>query len=559
MKDDAFEVAERGFAVLHSPELNKGTAFTLPEREALGLTGLLPPRVLTIHQQAERAYQLYSGQSDELAKNVFLSALADRNETLFYHLLLAHVEEMFPIIYTPTVGTAIQQYSHQFRRPRGVFLSIDEPESIEESLRNAARSREEVDLIVTTDSEAILGIGDWGIGGIDICVGKLAVYTAAAGIDPGRTLPVALDVGTDNETLLDDPLYLGSRRRRVRGEPYRQFVRRYVATALELFPNALLHWEDFSAPNARWILEEYRSKICTFNDDMQGTAGVVLAAILVGLRIASVEMRDLRVVIFGAGTAGCGIADLLRSALIDAGLSPQAAAERIWLVGRHGLILRESPNVRDYQAAYARRAEEVTAWRRDGERGITLEEVVRRVHPAVLIGTSGVSGAFTHDAIEEMAKGASRPIVLPLSNPTSLAEALPADLIEWTGGRGLVATGSPFAPVLYNGVSFTIGQANNSMLFPGLGLGTIVTRARTIGDSMFAAAAGAIAAMVDGSRLGDAILPSVANLREVSAHVAVAVAKRAIEEGEARVAPPDLEAAIREAMWEPVYRPIRAI
>lgn len=400
MKDDAFEVAERGFAVLHSPELNKGTAFTLPEREALGLTGLLPPRVLTIHQQAERAYQLYSGQSDELAKNVFLSALADRNETLFYHLLLAHVEEMFPIIYTPTVGTAIQQYSHQFRRPRGVFLSIDEPESIEESLRNAARSREEVDLIVTTDSEAILGIGDWGIGGIDICVGKLAVYTAAAGIDPGRTLPVALDVGTDNETLLDDPLYLGSRRRRVRGEPYRQFVRRYVATALELFPNALLHWEDFSAPNARWILEEYRSKICTFNDDMQGTAGVVLAAILVGLRIASVEMRDLRVVIFGAGTAGCGIADLLRSALIDAGLSPQAAAERIWLVGRHGLILRESPNVRDYQAAYARRAEEVTAWRRDGERGITLEEVVRRVHPAVLIGTSGVSGAFTHDAIE---------------------------------------------------------------------------------------------------------------------------------------------------------------
>jgi malate dehydrogenase (oxaloacetate-decarboxylating) len=554
-----FEVAARGFDVLHTPEINKGTAFTLAEREALGLTGLLPSTVLTLEQQAQRAYQLYLRQPDELAKNSFLSALQDRNETLFYYLLLSHVEEMFPIVYTPTVGTAIQQYSHQFRRPRGIFLSIDKPEKIEESLRNAAQSGEDIDLIVTTDSESILGIGDWGVGGIDICVGKLAVYTAAAGIDPGHTIPVALDVGTDNQSLLEDPLYLGYRERRVRGERYQRFVHEYITTALKLFPNALLHWEDFSALNARWILNEYRAKICTFNDDMQGTAGVVLSAILVGQRVASMRMRDLKAVIFGAGTAGCGIADLLRSELVNDGLLPQEAAARIWLVDREGLIVNGSPNVRDHQAAYARRPEEVSAWRRNGERGIMLDEVVRQVHPNVLIGSSAVSGAFTEPIVRELAKGTPRPIILPLSNPTSLSEALPADLVAWTEGRGLVATGSPFKPVLYNGVSYTIGQANNSALFPGLGLGTIVTRARTIGDSMFGAAARAIAAMVDAGHLGASILPPISNLREVSANVAIAVGNQAVSEGLARNQPADLERAIRNAMWEPAYRPMKAI
>jgi malate dehydrogenase (oxaloacetate-decarboxylating) len=557
--DGGFEVAARGFDVLHTPEINKGTAFTLAEREALGLTGLLPSTVLTLEQQAQRAYQLYLRQPDELAKNSFLSALQDRNETLFYYLLLSHVEEMFPIVYTPTVGTAIQQYSHQFRRPRGIFLSIDKPEKIEESLRNAAQSGEDIDLIVTTDSESILGIGDWGVGGIDICVGKLAVYTAAAGIDPGRTIPVALDVGTDNQSLLEDPLYLGYRERRVRGERYQRFVHEYITTALKLFPNALLHWEDFSALNARWILKEYRAKICTFNDDMQGTAGVVLSAIFVGQRVASMRMRDLKAVIFGAGTAGCGIADLLRSELVNDGLSPEEAAARIWLVDRDGLIVNGSPNIRDHQAAYARRPEEVSAWRRNGERGIMLDEVVRQVHPNVLIGSSAVSGAFTETIVRELAKGTPRPIILPLSNPTSLSEALPADLIAWTEGRGLVATGSPFKPVLYNGVSYTIGQANNSALFPGLGLGTVVTRARTISDSMFGAAARAIAAMVDAGHLGASILPPISNLREVSANVATAVGKQAMTEGLARNQPADLERAIRSAMWEPAYRPMKAI
>ncbi len=542
-----------GLGILHAPELNKGTAFTLAEREALGLIGLLPSAVLTIEQQAQRAYQQYVRQPDDLAKNVFLTALADRNETLFYHLLLEHVEEMLPIVYTPTVGTAIQQYSHQFRRPRGAFLSIDAPEQIEESLRNAAPHGDEIDLLVATDAEAILGIGDWGVGGIDICSGKLALYTAAAGIDPRRTLPVMLDVGTDNQTLLDDPLYLGYRARRERGERYRAFVRRYVAAARELFPNALLHWEDFGAVNARWILDEYRSEVCTFNDDMQGTAGVVLAAILVGLRTARLPMCELKAVIFGAGTAGCGIADLLRSALVREGLSPAEAAARIWLVGRHGLIVRGGTNVREYQAPYARDISEVAAWRCDDER-ITLEEVVRQIGPTVLIGTSAVPGAFTQTAITEMAKGTPRPIILPLSNPTNLCEAHPQDLIAWTHGRALVATGSPFPPVLYDDVGYAIGQANNSILFPGLGLGAIVTRARTIGDSLFAAAAEAISEAVEASHPGAAILPPVSSLRAVSARVAFAVARQAIAEGSARVAPADLERAIRDAMWEPVYR-----
>jgi malate dehydrogenase (oxaloacetate-decarboxylating) len=552
------EVSTRGFDVLRTPAINKGTAFTIIEREALGLTGLLPPAVLTIEQQAERAYELYQRQPDELAKNAWLSALQDRNETLFYYLLCSHVEEMFPIVYTPTVGTAIQQYSHQFRRPRGVFLSIEKPHQIEDSLRNAVPSGE-VDLLIATDAESILGIGDWGVGGIDICIGKSAVYTAAAGINPNRVIPVVLDVGTDNQSLLSDPLYLGNRRPRVRGEQYQRFVDRYISVARRLFPNALLHWEDFSAMNARWILNTYRSEICTFNDDIQGTSAVVLAAILSGLKVSSGRMRDQKVVIFGGGTAGCGIADLVAGELMKEGLSRAEALERFWIVGRNGLILQGAPNIREHQAPYARRSDQVAGWERDAESRIPLGEVVRRVHPTVLIGSSTVAGAFTESIVREMAKGTPRPIILPLSNPTSLTEANPTDLISWTEGRALIATGSPFRPVLYNGVSYTIGQANNSTAFPGIGLGAIVTRARLISDAMFAAAAKAIVEMVDGSNLGASILPGVGNLREVSVKVALAVARQAAAEGLTRVAPPDLERAIRDAMWEPRYGPIRAV
>lgn len=559
--DGSLEISARGSDVLHNPQVNKGTAFTREERHELGLTGLLPPAILTLEQQAERAYELFTTQADDLAKNRFLTTMQDRNETLFFHLVESHIVEMLPIIYTPTVGLAIQQYSHQFRRPRGIFLSIDRPDEMEDALRNGLCGPDpaDVDLIIATDAEAILGIGDWGVGGIDICVGKLSVYIAAAGIDPMRAVPVVLDVGTDRQSLLDDPLYLGYRHRRVRGERYRAFIDQYVSTALRLFPNALLHWEDVSAVNGRWILSEYRDKTCTFNDDIQGTAAIVLACVLSGLRVSRTKLRDQRFVIFGAGCAGCGIADLLRNALIEAGLSPEEAALRFWCVDRAGLLVDDMPGLHDFQKCYARPAAEVADWNRDDERGISLEEVVARVAPTVLIGSSGVTGAFTEQVVRQMAKGTPRPVILPLSNPTALCEARPDDLIEWTEGKALVATGSPFQPVVYEGSTYDIAQSNNAMIFPGLGLGTIVTRARIISDGMFMAAARAIADMVDATQLGAAILPPISNVRNVSTCVAIAVAEQAVREGLARVELSDVETAIREKMWVPRYRNVRAI
>jgi len=559
--DGSFRVSARGSDVLRTPQINKGTAFTEREREALGLVGLLPPAVLTLEQQAERAYELFRAQADDLAKNTFLTALRDRNETLFFHLLTSHVVEMLPIIYTPTVGLAIQQYSHQFRRPRGIFLSIDRPHEIESSLRNneAGDGPDDVDLIVATDAEAILGIGDWGVGGMDICIGKLAVYTAAAGIDPSRTIPVMLDVGTDRQSLLDDPLYLGYRNRRVRGDRYRAFIDTYVSTALRVYPNALLHWEDLAASNARYVLNTYRSSVCTFDDDIQGTASMVLAAVVGALKVTRGRLGDQRFVIFGAGTAGIGVADLIAEAMTSDGLSHEEAVRRFWCVDRNGLLTEDMRELYDFQRPYARPADEVAPWDRHPERGIALAEVVRRVDPTVLIGASGVTGAFDEEIVRQMARGTPRPIILPLSNPTALAEAKPGNLIAWSDGKALVATGSPFAPVVYSGATYVIAQANNAIIFPGLGLGTIVTRARLISDGMFAAAAAAIADMVDASRVGAPILPPMERIHDVSMRVAVAVASQAMREGLARVAPADVEAAVRNAMWQPRYRRIEAI
>jgi malate dehydrogenase (oxaloacetate-decarboxylating) len=559
--DGSFQISARGFDVLRTPQINKGTAFTEREREALGLVGLLPLAVLTLEQQAERAYELFLKEADDLARNTFLTAMRDRNETLFFHLLTSHVAEMLPIVYTPTVGLAIQQYSHQFRRPRGVFLSIDRPHEIESALRNneGGGGPDDVDLIVATDAEAILGIGDWGVGGIDICIGKLSAYTAAAGIDPSRTIPVMLDVGTDRQSLLDDPLYLGYRNPRVRGDRYRAFIDAFVSTALRVYPNALLHWEDLGASNARYVLNTYRSSICTFNDDIQGAASIVLAAVVGALKVVRGRLRDQRFVIFGAGTAGCGIADLIAEAMTSDGLSREEAACRFWCVDRNGLLLEDMPDLRDFQRPYARPANEVATWHRNPEGGIALAEVVRRVDPTVLIGASGVTGAFDEAIVRQMARGTPRPIILPLSNPTVLAEAEPANLIAWSDGKALVATGSPFAPVVYSGATYVIAQANNAMIFPGLGLGTIVTRARLISDGMFVAAAATIADMVDASQLGAPILPPMERLRDVSMRVAVAVASQALREGLARVVPPDVEAAVRNAMWQPQYPCIEAI
>ncbi|MFI8529356.1 NAD-dependent malic enzyme [Streptomyces aquilus] len=556
-----FETSARGRAVLADPRLNRGTAFTAPERRALGLDGLIPPRVLTLDQQADRAYGQYTAQPSDLAKNVYLTALHDRNEVLFYRLVSDHLSEMLPIVYTPTVGTAIERYSNEYRRPRGIYLSVDAPEDIEPALRASELTAADVDLVVATDGEAILGIGDWGVGGIDISVGKLAVYTAAAGIDPARTLAVVLDVGTNREQLLDDPLYLGNRHPRVDTGTYDAFIDAYVTTVSRLFPDALLHFEDFGPANARRILDRYRHDRFVFNDDIQGTGAVNLAAVLSGVRASGLPLREHRVVVFGAGTAGIGVADQLRDALAADGLGHDDATRRFWAVDRYGLLTQDQDGLRDFQQPYARPADEVADWQRDDKLGgIPLEEVVRRVRPTVLIGTSGQGGAFTEAVVRAMAAHADRPIILPMSNPTRLAEAVPAELLDWTDGRALVATGSPFEPVTRDGVTHLIGQANNALVFPGLGLGAVVARATRVTDGMLAAAAHAVAAQVDPTAPGASILPLTNELRRTSTAVAVAVARAAAEDGVARTTiDATIEERVREAMWEPVYRPVTAV
>ncbi|MEV6292284.1 NAD-dependent malic enzyme [Streptomyces sp. NPDC051896] len=560
------KITARGRAVLADPRINRGTAFTETERRALGLVGLVPPHVLTQDEQAERAYAQYRAQPSDLAKNVNLAALHDRNETLFYRLVGDHLEEMLPIVYTPTVGTAIERYSHEYRRPRGIYLSVDAPDDIECSLRASGRGADDVDLIVATDGEGILGIGDWGVGGIDIAVGKLAVYTAAAGIDPRRTLPVMLDVGTNRKELLDNPLYLGNRHPRADRETYDAFIDAYVTAATALFPNALLHWEDFGTANARRILNRYRDRVCTFNDDIQGTGAVNLAAVLSGVRAAGVPLPKHRIVVFGAGTAGIGVADQLRDALVAEGLSPAEATARFWCVDRYGLLTDgQGDKLRDFQQPYARPADEVADWRRDDSLpGIPLDEVVRRIRPTILIGTSGQGGAFTEPIVREMARHTERPIILPMSNPTHLAEATPADLLDWTDGQALVATGSPFAPVERDGTTYEIGQANNALVFPGLGFGTIVARASRITDRMLRAAADAVARRTgdsDVARLNAPVLPPIRDLRGTSEAVAVAVVGAAMADGVARAGldGADVEAAVRAARWEPVYPPVEAV
>jgi malate dehydrogenase (oxaloacetate-decarboxylating) len=549
----------RGRAVLADPRINKGTAFTVEERDTLGLVGVLPHRVLTLEEQARRAHAQYRSQPTPLAKQVALNELRDRNQVLFYRLLYDNLRELLPIIYTPTVGEAIEHYSHEYRHPRGVYLSADEPEAIERSLATAELGPEDVDLIVATDAEAILGIGDWGLGGMGIALGKLAIYTAAGGIDPNRTIAVMLDVGTNNESLLDDPLYLGLRHPRVSPDEYDTCIDAYVQAASRLFPRALLHWEDFGSGNARRILERYRERLLTFNDDVQGTGAVNLAAVLAAVRATGMPLREHRVVVFGSGTAGIGVADQLRKATVLAGLSDAEAAGRIWCLDRHGLLTDGLPGMSDAQRRYARPGPEVEGWERDQALGgIGLAEVVRRVHPTILIGTSTCHGAFSREIVQEMAAHVARPVILPMSNPTHLAEAVPADLIRWTEGRAFVATGSPFDPVTHDGVSYEIGQANNALVFPGLALGVIVARATRVTDRMLLAAARSVAELVDSSTPGASLLPQVEALPATSAAVAVAVARAAQQDGVAGVAVDrDLEDRVGRLMWKPTYRPVR--
>ena len=533
--------------ILNNPFINKGTAFSMAEREKLNLVGLLPPVVQTLEEQIERTYLQYQKKVNNLEKRVYLMTLFNTNRTLFYALMAQHIEEFMPIVYDPVVADAIRQYDELFMKPQDAgFLSIDHPEDIEKSLRNASEGKD-IKLIVVTDAEAILGIGDWGVNGVAIAIGKLMVYTAAAGINPNKVLPLVLDVGTDNKQLLDNPLYLGNRHERVRGKKYHEFVDKFVETAERLFPNLYLHWEDFGRPNAAAILERYQNKITTFNDDIQGTGIVALAAILGALNISKQKFTNQRVMVFGAGTAGAGIAHQIYEEFMQQGLSSEEAKQHIYLVDKQGLLTNDMTDLTEGQQFFARSASELQ------EPQPTLHAAVSAIQPTILIGTSTQAGAFTEEIVKEMAAHTERPIIFPLSNPTELAEAKASDLIEWTDGRALIATGIPSSPVNYKGVTYTIGQANNALMYPGLGLGVIASTAKLVDQSLLSAAAHALGGFVNVSEPGAAVLPPVNKITSFSQHLAEVVAQHAIDHKNTKENITDARAAVEHIKWYPRY------
>jgi malate dehydrogenase (oxaloacetate-decarboxylating) len=561
----ALRTGLRGTRLLNDPRLNKGTAFDRGERLALGLEGLLPWRVETIEEQVRRCRHAFDGLGSDLERYAYMQSLRERNLTLFHRFLADHIETVMPIVYTPTVGRAIQQFSRTYRTPtQGVYLSAPQQDQLTDILRQACAGSDtpEPELLLVTDAQGILGIGDQGVGGIHICLGKLAVYTLCAGLDPARALPVMLDVGTDRPELLEDPDYPGLRQPRLRGAQYDAFLGRFIEAVQTLFPGALVHWEDFGAPNARRVLDTYRHRVPSFNDDIQGTSGVAAAAILAGLRGLGQRLAEQRIVIFGAGTAGCGIAERLLRLLQREGLNPQQAAERLWMIDRHGLIHDGMDDLPAAVRPYTRPAAEIAALRGAGpEEPIGLLEVIGAVRPSVLIGTSTAAGAFDRAVVDALCQGCERPIVLPLSNPTSLAEITPENLLTWSKGRALVATGSPFAPVRWGGRERVIGQCNNCFVFPGLGFAAMAVGAAEVSEAMIDASVEALAGAIPAARDPEApLMPPLALVRPVSRAVAEAVALAAVEEGIARLAATPAEALARldACRWSPAYRPVLA-
>ncbi|OBG66786.1 NAD-dependent malic enzyme [Mycobacterium sp. E3339] len=535
---------------LAAPSLNRGVGFTHEQRRRLGLTGRLPSAVLTLDQQADRVWRQLQSLATDLGRNLLLEQLHYRHELLYYRVLEDHLPELMPVVYTPTVGEAIQRFSDEYRGQRGLFLSIDEPDEIETAFATFGLEPDDVDLIVCTDAEAILGIGDWGVGGIQIAVGKLALYTAGGGIDPRRCIAVSLDVGTNNEQLLQDPFYLGNRHARRRGQEYDDFVDRYIETAHRLFPKAILHFEDFGPLNARRLLHAYGEKYCVFNDDIQGTGAVVVAAVYGGCHLTGVPMRDQRVVVFGAGTAGIGVADQIRDAMVSDGATPEQAAAQIWPIDRQGLLFDDMADLRDFQAPYAKNRSRLGIGAEDR---VGLVDTIKLASPTVLLGASTAFGAFTEKVVQAMAASCERPMIFPLSNPTSRMEAMPADLLQWSDGKALITTGTPVAPVEFDGIAYTIGQANNVLVFPGIGLGIIVAGARLLTKRMLQAAAKAVVRQANPSSLGDSLLPDVKDLRAISTAVAEAVYHAAVDDGVATRTHADARQAVLDAVWTPVY------
>lgn len=540
----------RGFQILNDPFLNRGTAFTEAERRQYGLIGLLPPRVKTIDEQAAEMYALYQSKGSLIEKRHFLMEIFNHNRTLFFNLMVRHIDEFMPIVYDPVIAEAIERYNERFMQPQdAAYLTVDDPDTIEQRLQNAADQRD-IRLIVVTDAEGILGIGDWGVNGVDIAVGKLMVYTAAAGIDPQQVLPVVIDAGTDNQQLLADDEYLGMRHRRLSGEAYFAYIDRFVAAVEKLFPKSLLHFEDFGRGTAAQILDKYQDRILTFNDDIQGTGVIALAGVLGALNISGQSIAEQRFLTFGAGTAGMGIVKMLYNELIKQGMSPKEAKQHFYLVDRQGLLFEDTPGLTPKQQAFVRSRDEFA----DAGELTDLPAIIKAVQPTVMIGTSTVHNAFTEAAIKEMAKHADRPIVFPISNPTEKIEATPADLIKWTNGKALVATGIPSATVAYQGIDYQIGQANNALIYPGVGFGALAVNARIINDEMLAAAAHALGGLVDVKASGAPVLPPVSQLTAFSKQVAIAVAQSAIDQGLAQT---DLSAeqAVAAMHWQPEYQP----
>lgn len=540
----------RGFQILNDPFLNRGTAFTEAERRQYGLIGLLPPRVKTIDEQAAEMYALYQSKGSLIEKRHFLMEIFNHNRTLFFNLMVRHIDEFMPIVYDPVIAEAIERYNERFMQPQdAAYLTVDDPDTIEQRLQNAADQRD-IRLIVVTDAEGILGIGDWGINGVDIAVGKLMVYTAAAGIDPQQVLPVVIDAGTDNQQLLADDEYLGMRHQRLSGEAYFAYIDRFVAAVEKLFPKSLLHFEDFGRGTAAQILDKYQDRILTFNDDIQGTGVIALAGVLGALNISGQSIAEQRFLTFGAGTAGMGIVKMLYNELIKQGMSPKEAKQHFYLVDRQGLLFEDTPGLTPKQQAFVRSRDEFA----DAGELTDLPAIIKAVQPTVMIGTSTVHNAFTEAAIKEMAKHADRPIVFPISNPTEKIEATPADLIKWTNGKALVATGIPSATVAYQGIDYQIGQANNALIYPGVGFGALAVNARIINDEMLAAAAHALGGLVDVKASGAPVLPPVSQLTAFSKKVAIAVAQSAIDQGLAQT---DLSAeqAVAAMHWQPEYQP----
>ncbi|PAY04428.1 NAD-dependent malic enzyme [Bradyrhizobium sp. UFLA03-84] len=554
---DFATTALSGYELLADPQLNKGTAFSEAEREAFDLHGLLPPNILTLDEQVSRRLEALRGYETDIERYAFLRELQDTNETLFYALLVSNLEELLPIVYTPTVGEGCQKFSRLFRKPRGLFLSIPHQHRID---RIFAHPRfDHVEAIVVTDGERILGLGDQGAGGMGIPIGKLALYTGCGGLHPATTLPIMLDVGTDNPDCLADPLYIGWRNERVRGQAYDDFIEAFVSAVVKRWPRVLLQWEDFAKNNATRMLERYRDRLLTFNDDIQGTAAVATGALLSAINVTGVPLTEQRVAVLGAGSAGCGIASLIRAAMVDAGLSESEAAKRFFMVDRDGLLLEGMSGLAPFQLPFVQSKQAIAGWQLSHPDKIALLDVVRNAKPTVLIGVSGQAGAFSEPIVRAMAECNKRPVIFPLSNPTSREEAAPADIEAWTEGRALIGVGSPFPPITRDGARFKVDQTNNSYIFPGVGVGALAVGASRVSDGMFMAAAKALASVSPArNNPKHNLLPPVSALREVALTVALAVALQAHKEGLAKDIPIDqVEARIHAKVWTPRYVPYR--